>query len=208
MQVSSDIKLAIAMLDQGFRPKVWGSTFASYLPVFIEESGGATEGAYIQMPQIPLERLERPRSEWTKGTYELKRYIDLLERFHPRHKPAGSFGAPGWGSAALFFAAAQACGAQLTRACILRYLETTGPFTANGFLYPSLPREQTIYSGGLIVQVRNGRFVEIRPFDKSGPREAPDFWNDEVLFNWQRFFCANQAKFPDPEGKKALIDEC
>lgn len=208
MENNSNIKLAKSMQDQGFKPKVFAPTFSSYLPSFIDQAGGATEGAYVTMPQIPFERLDRPRSEWTPGTYELKRYIDELNRYYPRHKPPGSFGAPGWGMGALFTQVAGVCGKGLTRACLFHTLETMGPFSDNGFLSPTRPGNHEIYSADLTVQVRNGRFVEIDHPKKAGPPGAPDFWDDSVLFNWQVWFCTHQGKFPDAGGKKALVTEC
>src|SRR5207237_1402894 len=81
---------------QGFTPAVFAPTFSSYLPSFITDAGGATEGAYIPMPQVPLERLtDTPQSQWTPGTFELQRYMNALNRYRPGHHPPGSFGAPG-----------------------------------------------------------------------------------------------------------------
>ncbi len=208
MENNANIKLAIAMRDQNFRPKAYVPTFSSYLQSFISQAQGSTEGAYIAMPQIPFERLQRPQSEWTPGTDELARYLSALQHQFPNHKPPGSFGAPAWGSAVLFTEAAAACGDDLTRACFFRQLDTMGPFSANGLLSPTTPSNHHIYTADLIVRVQNGRFVELRPNDKSGPRQAPDFWDTSTLFNWQKYFCANQELFPNADEKKNLIDEC
>jgi len=206
MENNANIKLAIAMKDQEFHPAVFGPTFTSYLPSFIEQAQGATEGAYMAMPQIPFERLAQPTSTWTPGTYELKRYIDTLNHYNPRHRPPGSFGAPGWGAAALFFQMTAQCGADLTRACILHSLDTTPPFSAGGFLSPTLPRTHQIYHADLLVQVQHGKYVEIRQDDKSGPSGAPDFWDNSELFDWWAFYCSHQdmwGKFTS--GKSSLI---
>ena len=208
MENNANIKLAIAMRDQNFRPKVYAPTFSSYLPSFIEQSHGAAEGAFMAMPQIPFERLERPQSEWTKGTYELKRYVDTLKAYYPNHRPPGSFGGPAWSSAALFVTVATRCGANLTRTCVLNELNSMGPYSANGFVSPVPPGAHHIYTADLIVQVQGGRFVEIRPNDKSGPKQAPDFWDVSELFNWQEYYCANKSEFPNTDDKDRLIDRC
>lgn len=208
MENNGNIKLAKSMMEQDFKPKVFAPTFSSYLRSFIDQAGGATEGAYMAVPQIPFERLDRPQSEWTPGTYELKRYIETLNRYYPRPASPGSFGGPGWGMAAMFTEAATACGANLTRTCILRTLDSMKQFSANGFLSPTKPSNHSVYTADLIVQVRNGKFTEIKPLDRSGPPGGPDFWDKGVLYNWQKYFCANQSKFPDAEGKKDLISEC
>jgi len=209
MENNSNLKLANAMQQQGFKPAVFAPTFSSYLPSFISDANGSTEGAYIPMPQVPLERLtDTPQSQWTPGTYELQRYMNTLSHYYPSHSPPGSFGAPGWGEAALFATAASACGDDLTRACLFHQLNTMGTFTDNGFLSPTRPADHHIYTADLIVQVRNGKFVEIKPGDRSGPPGAPDFWDKSVLFDWQQYMCAHQNLFPNMSTKKQELDEC
>ena len=209
MENNSNIKLAKAMRDQGFQPTVFAPTFSSYLPSFITDAGGSTEGAYIPMPQVPLERLtDTPQSQWTPGTFELQRYINALNRYHPNHHPPGSFGAPGWGEAGLFATAAAKCGDALTRACLFNQLNTMGPYSANGFIVPTTPSDHHIYTADLIVQVRNGKFVEIQPNNRSGPPGGPDFWDKSVLIDWQKYMCAHQSQFPNMSAKKALLSEC
>ncbi|HEX9713417.1 MAG TPA: ABC transporter substrate-binding protein [Actinomycetota bacterium] len=216
MENNANINLARAMRQQQFGYKIFAPTFSSYLPTFISQANGATEGAYIAMPQVPIERLEQPQSTWTPGTQELRRYLATLKRFYPNHKPTGSFGGPAWGSAALFTDAAAHCGANLTRACVLNRLETMPPFSAGGFLTPVAPGTHRIYTADLIVQVRNGRFVEVRPSDKSGPAGGPDFWDTSELFNWQVLYCSTRENthadgspwWPNRQAKDSLIDRC
>jgi branched-chain amino acid transport system substrate-binding protein len=209
MENNANINLAKAMKEQGFKYTAYAPTFSSYLPSFISQANGATEGAYLAMPQIPFERLDRPTSEWTPGTYELKRYADTLQRFYPRPKPPGSFGGPAWGQAALFVETAKRCGADLTRACLLKQINSVGAFSTGGFTSPTDPKTHKVYTQDLLVQVRGGRFVEVRPQDKSGPPGGPDFWDVSDLFNWWDFFCAgnNRQLFPRPEEKEAYIDD-
>jgi ABC-type branched-subunit amino acid transport system substrate-binding protein len=209
MENNANIKLAKAMKEQKFKPTVFAPTFTSYLQSFITQAEGSTEGAYIALPQIPFERVATlPQSQWTPGTYEAKRYFDTLHRYYPNPVSPGSFGAPGWGMAALFTEAAAKCGANLTRTCLFNALDTMPTFSAGGFLSPTKPSSHAIYTTDLLVQVRNGRFTEIKPLDRSGPKAAPDFWDTSTLYNWQEYFCHHQDQFPDPEGKKDLITEC
>jgi len=194
MENNANINLAKAMRDQNFRYKIFAPTFSSYLPSFISQAEGATEGAFIAMPQVPVERLQRPQSEWTEGTHELARYIATLQRFYPNPKPPGSFGGPAWGSAALFTDAASRCGSDLTRACVFKQLDSMEPFSANGFLTPVAPSTHKIYTADLIVRVVNGKFTELRPNDRSGPPGGPDFWDVSTLFNWWDYYCATRDK--------------
>jgi hypothetical protein len=100
------------------------------------------------------------------------------------------------------------CGANLTRQCVLKHLNTVPSFSANGFLSPTKPGDHEIYSADLIVQVRNGRFVELKPNDTSGPAAAPAFWDKSVLFDWWDFFCANQSKFPSAQEIRGFVTTC
>jgi branched-chain amino acid transport system substrate-binding protein len=209
MENNSNIKLARAMHGQGFKPKVFAPTVSSYLPSFIDQANGATEGAYMDVPQIPFERLTGlPQSRWSKGTYEMKRYVDTLHRYYPRPSDLGSWGGPGWGMASLFAEAGAKCGAGLTRKCLFGTLDSIGSFSANGFLSPMVPREHQTYHADLLLQVRNGRFVEVRPDVRTGPKEAPDLWNTSQLFNWQKYMCSNPSQFPNMNSKKTLLSEC
>ena len=67
--------------------------------------------------------------------------------------------------------------------------------------------EKKTYSD-LITQVRNGKFVEIRADDKSGPKQAPDFWNVSVLFNWWDYYCDNRQYFPDRSDIDTFVTTC
>lgn len=214
MENNSNVKLALAMRDQGFKPTVFAPTLTSYLPSFISQADGATEGAYVALPQIPFEHLLTPQSGWSKGTYELARYLQALNRYHPSHAEPGSFGAPGWGSAQLFTEAAVACGAVLTRSCLFQRLDAMGPFSANGMLAPTTPREHLIYLPESMVQVKGNRFVEVPHPGVTGGKDTPDLWmTDSVLFDWWDFYCHHSGRnpgdpnyFPNTSQKDRYID--
>jgi len=199
MENNSNIKLAQAMKGQSVPYTYFSPTFTSYLPSFVRDDAGRprpeTEGAYIAVPQIPFERCAgtdgqgRPVAPCSQP--ELNRYMSALQRYVPNFKAPGSWGGPGWGEAALFVEAVKQCGAQLTRSCVLQKLNAIRNFSANGFLSPTTPNEHVIYTADLLLQVRNGKFVEVKPNDKSGPPEAPDFWNTSKLYNWFDYFCSD-----------------
>lgn len=204
MENNSNIKLANAMKAQGVPYKYFSPTFTSYLPSFVRDDAGrprpGTEGAYIAIPQIPFERCgfdSRNRPIPPCSHPELNRYVSALKRYVPNYKAPGSWGGPGWGQAALFVEAVKQCGAQLTRACVTQKVRSIERFSANGFLSPTTPRERLIYAADLILQVHNGRFVEIKPNAKSGPKEAPDFWDTSKIYNWWDYFCHNSQYFTD-----------
>jgi branched-chain amino acid transport system substrate-binding protein len=216
MENSSNVKLADAMQRQSVQHAFFDPTFTSYLPSFVRDERGnprsSTEDAYIALPQIPFERCtsfdSRGRPVPPCGHPELDRYVNALRRFVPSFKVPGSFGAPGWGQAALFVQAVAQCGANLTRDCVLHKIDATKNFSVNGFLSPTNPGDHLIYSADLLVQVHNGKFVELRPNDKGGPPGAPDFWDTSVLFNWWDFFCDNKAKFPSRNDIDQFVTTC
>lgn len=202
MENNSNIKLARAIRSQNVKYEYFSPTFTSYLQSYVRDEGGnprpETEGSYIAIPQIPFERCgfdRRGRPVPPCSHPELNRYITALSRYRPGYIAPGSWGGPGWGQAALFVTAAKACGARLTRACVIAEINKINRFSANGFLTPTTPREHVIYTADLILQVKNGKFVEIRPNDKSGPREAPDFWDTSTLYNWWNYFCSHQQYY-------------
>ena len=205
MENNNNIKLAQAMRDQNFKPAVFVPTFTSYLQSFISQAQGSTDGAYIPMPQIPFERLQEPQSQWTPGTQELLRYVNALHRYHPEAGDPGSWGAPAWGQAELFTEAATACGANLTRVCILHQLDTMGRFSDHGMLSPTVPNTHKIYTPETMVQVQGNRFVEVPHPGKTGPSDAPDFWNQSQLINWFDYYCHNKNYFPNTSEKDKYI---
>ncbi len=216
MENSNNVKLADAMLQQGVPHKVYAPTFTSYLPAFTKDERGnprrSTEGAYIAMPQIPFERCasvdDKGRPVPPCAHPELDRYVRALRRFEPGFKVPGSFGAPGWGQAALFVQAVAKCGANLTRKCVLKEIDSINSFSDNGFLSPTRPADHKIYSTDLLVQVRNGRFVEIQPNNKGGPAGASDFWDVSHLFDWWDYYCHHKPDFPDRDEIDQFVTTC
>jgi ABC-type branched-subunit amino acid transport system substrate-binding protein len=202
MENNSNIKLAQAMRSQHVPVKVFDPTFTSYLPSFVRDDSGnprpETEGAYMALPQIPFERCavdSRNRPVPPCSHPELNKYVTALTHYVPGFSSPGSWGGPGWGEAALFVQGVEGCGANLTRRCVLDQINKINSFTVNGFLSPSTPRVHKIYTADLLMRIHNGRFVEVNPSDKSGPKEAPDFWDTSDLMDWWNFFCANKSRF-------------
>jgi len=202
MENNSNIKLAQAMRSQHVPFKVFDPTFTSYLPAFVRDDSGnprpETEGAYMAVPQIPFERCatdSRGRPVPPCSHPELQKYATALNHYVPGFASPGSWGGPGWGEAALFVQAVEGCGAQLTRVCLLDQINKISSFNANGFLSPSVPHKHLIYTADLLLQVHNGRFVEVRPGDKSGPAGAPDFWDTSDLMDWWKYFCGHKQYY-------------
>ena len=212
MENNSNIKLARAIRSQGVKYAYFSPTFTSYLQEYVRDEGGnarsETDGSFIAVPQIPFERCgfdskRRPTPPCSHP--ELNRYVTALTRYVPGYRAPGSWGGPGWGQAALFVQAAKACGAELTRACVISEIKKINRFSANGFLSPATPRDKVIYTADLILQVKNGKFVEIKPNATSGPKEAPDFWDTSKLYNWWSYFCGNQRYYPNASDIRSFV---
>ncbi|MFY9586419.1 MAG: ABC transporter substrate-binding protein [Actinomycetota bacterium] len=217
MENNSNIKLARAMKNQGVKYAYFSPTFTSYLKSFVQDEGGnprpEVEGAYMAVPQIPFERCgsdSKGRPVPPCSHPELNRYVSALAKYRPGYIAPGSWGGPGWGEAALFVEAAKACGAQLTRACVIKEINKIQNFSVNGFLTPTTPNEHVIYKADLLLQVKNGKFVEIKPNDKSGPKGAPDFWDTSQLFDWWAYFCAHKDQWPSSSRSQieAFVTTC
>jgi ABC-type branched-subunit amino acid transport system substrate-binding protein len=211
MENNNNIRLAKAMREQSYNPKVYGVTFSSYLPSFIDQAEGATDGAWLALPFIPLERCGqrggRPVPPCSHPA--LDTYIRALHAFRPGFVSPGSFGPFAWTEAALFTEAAFRCGAQLTRTCVNQQLRAINSFSAGGFVAPKPPRDQTPYHSDLLVQVRNGRFVETgAPPGFKGPSDGPDFWDDSRIFNWRDYYCAHKARFSGFTANKDKVIKC
>jgi branched-chain amino acid transport system substrate-binding protein len=211
MENNSNIRLASAMRDQGVHPAAYSPTFTSYLQSFVRDDKGRaraeTEGAYIAVPHIPFERcaLSGGKPVPPCSHPELNRYVTALARYHPGYAAPGSWGGPGWGQADLFVRAVKACGANLTRTCLLREVNAITSYGLNGFLSPTTPRDRHIYTADLILQVRNGRFVELRPNDKSGPSGGPDFWDKSKLYDWWDQFCKDPSQYENESQIRTFV---
>ena len=211
MENNSNIKLAQAMRSQHVPYKVFDPTFTSYLPSFLRDDSGnprpEMEGAFMAVPQIPFERCamdSRYRPVPPCSHPELNKYVTALNHYVPGFSAPGSWGGPGWGEAALFVQAVESCGAQLTRSCLLSQINKISSFSANGFLSPSVPSRHLIYTADLLLQVHNGKFVEVRPNDKSGPKDAPDFWDTSDLMDWWKYYCGHKQYYRP--GTRSEID--
>lgn len=102
--------------------------------------------------------------------------------------------------------AVKSCGANLTRACVMKFLNTTGPFTPGGFLTPNKPSEHDIYTADLIVQAKGGKFVEVpKPSGAKGPPGGEDFWDTSALMDWFKYYCSHRNRFINQADKDRVV---
>jgi ABC-type branched-subunit amino acid transport system substrate-binding protein len=146
--------------------KVWDCALQCYDRRTIEEGGDAVEGQYISLFFIPFEEAKQNKS--------VNNYLKNLES----RDDADGFGAQAW-AAGLFFRdvvnrVAEADGNNgLTRARFLEEAANVHEFTADGMLGTTDVGGKKISPCGVMLQVKNGKFVRVSPkkkgtFDCSG----------------------------------------
>ena len=79
-------------------------------------------------------------------------YLELMERYNPEGKTA-MLGMQGLSAFLLFATAANACGADLTRQCVLEQAAAQDGWTAGGLHSPADPREPVATQCSLAIQV-------------------------------------------------------
>ena len=150
-------RLAKAMRDQGFKPKIYALQSNAYTPNYITDGGSAVEGTQIAVPSVILEEINQHK--------ELQLYAQWLNQVAPGEKPTG-LGIYAWSSARLFVDTLKKVGPKLTREAFVNELKKVSAYNGNGLL----PKQNI---GGrypadcvVVVQVQGGKFV--RKYPSSG----------------------------------------
>jgi ABC-type branched-subunit amino acid transport system substrate-binding protein len=139
--------------------KVWDCALQCYDRRTIEEGGDAVEDQYVTLFFVPFEEAKQNKS-----------IGNFLKNVGGREKADG-FGAQAW-AAGLFFRdvvnkVAEANGNNgLTRARFLEEAANVHDFTADGMLGPTDVGGRKISPCGVILQVRDGKFVRVSPKKK------------------------------------------
>jgi Periplasmic binding protein len=139
--------------------KVWDCALQCYDRRTIEEGGDAVENQYVSLFFIPFEESRQNKS--------VNNYLKNLES----RDDADGFGAQAW-TTGLFFRdvvnnVAKAHGDNgLTRARFLEEAAKVHEFTADGMLGPTDVGGRKISPCGLIMQVKDGKFVRVHPKKK------------------------------------------
>ncbi|HKF91519.1 MAG TPA: ABC transporter substrate-binding protein [Acidimicrobiia bacterium] len=139
--------------------KVWDCALQCYDRRLLEEGKDAVEGQYVSLFFIPFEEAKQNKS-----------VSDYLKNVGGRDKADG-FGAQAW-TAGLFFRdvvnnVVKADGDNgLTRARFLEEAAKVHDFTADGMLGPTDVGGRKVSPCGVILQVKNGKFVRVSPKKK------------------------------------------
>jgi hypothetical protein len=139
--------------------KVWDCALQCYDRRLLSEGGNAVEGQYVSLFFIPFEEAKQNKS-----------VNNYLKNVGGKEKADG-FGAQAW-TAGLFFRdvvnnVVKADGNNgLTRARFLEEAAKVHDFTADGMLGPTDVGGRKVGACGVILQVKNGKFVRVSPTKK------------------------------------------
>lgn len=150
------VRLAEAMHQQDYWPKVFALQQNIYTPNLIELGGDAVEGVQIAVGSVLLENIEHHP--------ELQLYRQWLKQIDPEAEPTG-MGMYGWAAAKLFVEIMKEIGPEPTRAKFLEALSQVSGYTANGLIPPQEIGAKMPSNCHIIVEVRDGAFVPVDPPD-------------------------------------------
>jgi hypothetical protein len=138
--------------------KVWDCALQCYDRRLLSEGGSAVEGQYVSLFFVPFEDAKQNKS--------VDNYLKNVGKDN-----ADGFGAQAW-TAGLFFRdvannVVKADGNNgLTRARFLEEAAKVHDFTADGMLGPTDVGGRKVSGCGVILQVKNGKFVRVTPSKK------------------------------------------
>jgi ABC-type branched-subunit amino acid transport system substrate-binding protein len=149
--VTGMARLAKAMAQQGFKPKLNNMAANAYDHRYIEIAGTAAENTLLDQ-QLPMFAGE------DAGTNaEVALFNQWVQRVRPGFKP-DIFAAFGWASGRLFEQAAKAAGGTLTRSSLTAALQKIDNFDANGLVAPAGPASKRAPTCYILIQVKGGKF--------------------------------------------------
>lgn len=121
------VRLAQAMQQQGFKPKLYLLDPTAYSTEYTGPAGSAAEDTVVFMNFTPFEE--------ASDNAELNLYVSYLEQSSPGAKP-GFFGLFAWSAARLFVEQATGLGGGLTRQSLVDSMRSVRDWTSNGLHAP------------------------------------------------------------------------
>jgi hypothetical protein len=136
--------------------KVWACSLACYTRNMLSVGGADVEGTYVWMQFLPFEEAD--------SNPELAAYVEAIGA-----DKVDSFGAQAWQAGAVFKTVIDKIVAEqgpnaITRASILKELNTTKEYDANGWM--GKKDLKGISTCMVIMQVKNSKFVRVHPAKK------------------------------------------
>lgn len=127
-------RMAQAMEQQGFKPRLYLLDPTAYSPQFTE-SGEAVVGTVVFLNFLPFEE--------ASTNQEMQLYLQWLEQVSPGSDP-GFFGLFAWSATRLFVQQAAALGGDLSRESLIASMRSVRDWTSNGLHAPQRVGEKRI----------------------------------------------------------------
>jgi ABC-type branched-subunit amino acid transport system substrate-binding protein len=137
-------------LQQAMQTEGWYPTYTHLQPNFLDERY-ATEGA-ASVSEATYMRSAFPTFDMADEVPAMADYLELMERHNPEGKVA-LLGMQSLSAYLLFATAANACGADLTRECVIEQAAAQEGWTAGGLHSPQTPGNAVATECSLAVQV-------------------------------------------------------
>ena len=143
-------------LQQAMQTEGWYPTFTHLQPNYLDEKF-MQEGA-SSMSDATYMRSAFPPFDMADQVPALADYLELMQRYNPGGKTA-MLGMQGLSGFLLFAVAANECGADLSRACILEKAAAQADWTAGGLHSPQTPGNTTATECDLAIHATSDGFV-------------------------------------------------
>lgn len=155
LEITGIARLAQALEQVGYKPKVPFYGAQSYGEQLINLAGSAAEGAILGLNHPIIE-------EVGTGNAGLDTFVEWYERVNPG-QPIDFFSFQGWVATDMFADALLAAGPAPTRDSVLAALRQQTRFDADGLVAPFNPAQKVGTSCFLIVTVKDGRWQRVFP---------------------------------------------
>lgn len=146
------VRLAQAMQQQNYRPKVWMLDPSAYTTTFVQTGGDAVEGAVVFMNFTPFEE--------AATNDELSLYLSWLGQINPNSKP-GFFGVFAWSAARLFVETSLKLGGALNRESLIDAVRKVDDWSGNGIHAPQHVGPKQVGDCWRFIRLVNGEWVPI-----------------------------------------------
>ena len=143
-------------LQQAMQTEGWYPEFIHLQPNYFDLKF-ADEGA-TSVGEATYMRSPFPTFDMADDVPAMADYLELMERYNPEGKTA-MLGMQGLSAFLLFATAANACGAELSRACLLEQAAAQDGWTAGGLHSPQTPGNLVATQCSLAIQVTADGFV-------------------------------------------------
>jgi len=161
LAVNQSADLAKQMLQQNFRPKLFGNSGGNYDSGYIPSAGSAANGSVLDLTSALY------LGQDAKAVPEVATFDKWVKAANPGAN-IDVYALYGWLSAMLFVQALKAAGKNPTRDSLFTQLNKISQFTGNGLISTTDPVNKTPPTCWIQVKVVNNNFQRVSPSPKSG----------------------------------------